>query len=182
MGSVLEVQRRSTRGSGCEAQAGGLAATGSLVSQARSRSRRASALVLLAALLAPAGTAQAKGGPSLTDAPTAVGTAAAGKQLTALSGNWAGSQPLTYRYQWYRCNAAGASCATISGAHSQTYALGPKDVGKTVGLTVWATDAAGTSYAYASLVGPIAPTRPLLETTAQPVVTGSPDRSARRSR
>jgi hypothetical protein len=113
-------------------------------------------------------------GPAVTDAPTAVGTAAAGKQLTALSGNWAASGALGYGYQWYRCNAAGASCATIPGATSQTYLLGPKDVGKTVGLTVKATDSAGTSSAYASLVGPIAPTRPLLETTAQPVVTGPP--------
>ena len=137
------------------------------------RRRLTLALVALAAIAAPGGTALASG-PSLTDAPTAVGTAAAGKQLTALSGNWAGLPPLTYRYQWYRCNAAGAGCATISGAKSQTYPLGPKDVGKTVGLTVWATDSAGTSSAYASLVGPIATSRPLLEATAQPVVTGSP--------
>jgi hypothetical protein len=114
------------------------------------------------------------GGPSVTDAPTAVGTASAGKRLTALSGNWAGTGAVVYRYQWYRCNAAGAGCATIRGATSSSYPLGPKDVGKTVGLTVWATDSFGTSSAVASLVGPIAPARPLLETTAQPVVTGAP--------
>ena len=37
-----------------------------------------------------------------------------------------------------------------------------------------ASDSTGTSSAFASLVGPIAPRRPLLESTAQPVVTGPP--------
>ncbi len=110
----------------------------------------------------------------MTDAPTVVGTAAAGKPLTALSGNWAGSGAIGFGYQWYRCNAAGAGCATIRGATSTMFTLGPKDVGKTIGLSVLATDSNGTTIANASLIGPIASPRPLLETTAQPVVTGPP--------
>jgi hypothetical protein len=113
-------------------------------------------------------------GPALADAPTMVGTAAAGKQLTGLAGNWAGFGPIGYRFQWYRCNAAGGGCRTIHGATGQTYPLGLKDIGKTVGLSVRATDSSGTATAYSSLIGPIAPKRPLLETTAQPVVTGAP--------
>jgi hypothetical protein len=104
--------------------------------------------------------------------PSVIGTAAAGKQLTGLSGTWAGFDTITYHFQWFRCNAAGASCLSVHGATSPTYALGNRDVGKTLGLTVYATDSTGTASAYSSLVGPIASKRPLLESTAQPVVTG----------
>jgi hypothetical protein len=109
-----------------------------------------------------------------TIGPTVLGTAAAGKELTGLSGTWGGFGTLAYDFQWYRCNAAGASCLAIHGATSPTYALGSKDVGKTLGVKVSATDSTGTASAYSSLVGPVAPKRPLLESTAQPVVTGPP--------
>lgn len=110
----------------------------------------------------------------MSSAPTVIGTAAAGKRLTGLSGSWGGFGQITYRFQWYRCNAAGGSCVSIQGATSPTFTLGDRDVGKTLGLRVTATDSTGTSSAFASLVGPIAPRRPLLESTAQPVVTGPP--------
>jgi hypothetical protein len=103
-----------------------------------------------------------------------IGTAAAGKLLTGLSGNWAGSGPTTYKFQWYRCNAAGAACRSVSGATSPTFALGDRDVGKTLGFRVTAVDSTGSASAFASLVGPVASRRPLLESTAQPVVTGPP--------
>jgi hypothetical protein len=103
-----------------------------------------------------------------------IGTAAAGKLLTGLSGTWAGFGNITYRFQWYRCNAAGAACLSVHGATSPSYQLTVKDVGQTLGLTVSATDSTGTKAAFASLVGPIAPKLPLLESTAQPVVTGPP--------
>ncbi len=127
-------------------------------------------------LLAPAsGAAEgAASGPVITSAPSVIGTAAAGKRLTGLSGSWGGFGQITYHFKWYRCNAAGASCLSIQGATSPTFALGVRDVGKTLGLTVSATDSTGSASAYASLVGPIAPKRPLLESTAQPVVTGPP--------
>jgi hypothetical protein len=137
------------------------------------RQRRLVFLLALGSLVAtPA--AIASGGPSLLDSPSVVGTAAAGKRLTGLSGNWAGSGPISYRFQWYRCNAAGASCLAVPGSTRPTYPLAARDVGKTLGLTVYATDPSGTALAFSSLVGPIAPSRPLLESTAQPVVTGPP--------
>ena len=43
----------------------------------------------------------------MSAAPTVIGTAAAGKRLTGLSGTWGGFGQITYRFQWYRCNAAG---------------------------------------------------------------------------
>ena len=99
---------------------------------------------------------------------------AAGKRVTGLSGTWAGSGTISYHFQWYRCNAAGGQCLSIHGATSPTYALVSKDVGKTVGLTVSATDMTGTASAYSSLIGPVAPARPLLESTVQPAISGPP--------
>ena len=137
---------------------------------------RAGAAAILAGLLLAASSAVGAlaGGPVATVAPSVIGSATAGKELSGLSGSWAGFGAITYRFRWYRCNAAGANCASIAGAASPTFSLGNADVGKTLGLTVYATDSTGTTAAYASLVGPIAPRRPLLESTAQPVVTGPP--------
>ena len=109
-----------------------------------------------------------------TSGPSVIGTAAAGKLLTGLSGTWAGFSEISYHFQWHRCNAAGAACVSVRGATSPSYRLGEKDVGQTLGLTVLATDTTGTATAYSSLIGPIAPSRPLLESTAQPVVAGPP--------
>jgi hypothetical protein len=126
-------------------------------------------------MLGAAGAAEATAaGPVASTGPTVIGSAAAGKLLTGLSGTWAGFGQIAYRFRWYRCNAAGASCRSVSGATSPTFKLGDRDVGQTVGLAVAATDKTGTGTAYSSLVGPIAPSRPLLESTAQPVVAGPP--------
>jgi hypothetical protein len=137
------------------------------------RPRTAVAAALAAVVLAATAVAGATG-PVATTGPTVIGTAAAGKLLTGLSGTWAGFGQLAYRFQWYRCNAAGAACRSVPGAKSPTYKLGDKDTGQTVGLAVRATDSTGAGTEYSSLVGPIAPRRPLLESTAQPVVAGPP--------
>ncbi len=133
-------------------------------------------MLAAAALLVTAGAATGRNsaGPAMTAGPTVIGTAVAGKRLTGLSGTWAAYGSIGYRFQWYRCNAAGGQCLSIHGATAPSYALAARDVGKTIGLTVFATDSSGTSSAYSSLVGPIAPSRPLLESTAQPVVAGPP--------
>jgi hypothetical protein len=138
------------------------------------RSLRVAAALAGAALLVGEGASTAVGGPVASVGPTVIGTAAAGKELTGLSGTWGGFGAIAYAFQWYRCNAAGASCLAVHGATSPTYALGSKDIGKTLGMKVSATDSTGRASAYSSLVGPIAPKRPLLESTAQPVVTGPP--------
>ena len=130
----------------------------------------AAALVALAA--AGATGARTAAGPVATTKPTVTGTTAVGRRLTALTGTWTASGELRYRFQWYRCDASGARCNAVHGATTATYTLVPRDVAKTIGLTVWATDAGGTSAAYASLVGPIARQKPLLVSTQQPLVAG----------
>jgi hypothetical protein len=133
------------------------------------------AFALLLVLAPPASPAASlPSGPTVTSPPVVIGTASAGKRLTGLSGVWAGSGSIVYRFQWFRCNAAGADCFVITGATSPTYTLVSRDVGKTLGLKVQATDSTGTASAYASLVGPVAVARPPLESTVQPSIEGTP--------
>jgi hypothetical protein len=92
--------------------------------------------------------------------------------VTAAVGTWTSSSPPAYAYQWFRCDATGAHCSSVHGATGPGYGLSARDVGKTIGLTVTASDGTGSTAAYASIVGPVAPARPLLVSTTQPQVTG----------
>ena len=135
---------------------------------------RSAGIIALALGLLAAGAAARTWGPTLTAQPTITGTAKAGSRLAAGSGTWTSTSTAAYAYQWYRCDAAGAHCSSIHGATAAGLTLGSKDVGKTIGLTVTATDASGSTSAYASLVGPVANTTPLLVSIAQPQITGLP--------
>lgn len=106
--------------------------------------------------------------------PTATGTLGVGSRLTASPGIWVGAPPITYRYQWYRCDSSGARCSSVHGATAGTYRLVAADEGHTLGLTVTATGTAGSRQGYASLVGPIAAAGATLLSTMQPQVSGAP--------
>ncbi|HEY2542105.1 MAG TPA: hypothetical protein VGH92_03550 [Gaiellaceae bacterium] len=107
-----------------------------------------------------------------TAPPAVTGTFEVGQQLTGSTGVWTGTAPITYAFQWYRCDAGGAHCASVHGATKPTYRLVTADVGKTIGFTVNATDATGAKQpAYASLVGPVAAAKATLAGTVQPKVT-----------
>jgi hypothetical protein len=94
--------------------------------------------------------------------------------LKGAPGSWSGSGAVRYAYQWYRCDAAGAHCKSIHGATKPTYVQVAKDVANTLGLTVRATDANGTTSAYASLVGPVAAASSPLYSMVQPSISGTP--------
>lgn len=138
--------------------------------------RRALTAIVIAALAtaigAVFGTAQnglaAGTPPSNTKAPAISGTAQQGQTLTADHGDWSGSQPITYSYQWLRCNAGGNSCAGISGATARLYDVRGQDVGHTLRVRVKATNSAG------SATDTSAQTAVVLPATAPPPPTGCP--------
>jgi hypothetical protein len=130
--------------------------------------------VAVAAALVPAAAAPAAAGPSATAPPTVSGTLQQGKKLTALTGTWLGAGTITYVFQWYRCDANGAHCSSIHGSTRSTYTEVARDAGKTLGLTVRATDSTGTTAAYAAIAGLVAPAASTLAATAQPVLAGDP--------
>ena len=82
--------------------------------------------------------------PANTAAPTISGTLKDGATLTIDRGSWTGTPSIGYSYQWQRCDAAGQSCADISGANGSSYVLTPADVGSTVRGVVTGTNAVGT--------------------------------------
>ena len=115
----------------------------------------------------------ASGGPTSSAAPAVAEVLRVGSVLTASPGSWSGSGDVSFAYQWYRCDGSGAHCLSIHGATGLTYTEVAKDVGKTIGFAVRATDKTGTSTVYAGLVGPVAAAVSGLAATAQPVVSGS---------
>src|SRR5207249_11513081 len=65
--------------------------------------------------------------PSATSLPTISGTAQQGQTLSASTGSWSGTTPLSYAYQWQRCNSSGGSCTPVAGAAGGTDRTGAAD-------------------------------------------------------
>ncbi len=113
----------------------------------------------------------AVGAPVNTALPAISGTARDGQTLSASSGSWAGTEPISYAYQWQRCNSAGEGCSNISGATGSTYVLGHGDVGSTLRVTVTASNPGGSASstsAASAVVAALAPSN-----TALPVISGT---------
>jgi len=109
--------------------------------------------------------------PSNTARPAITGTATDGQTLTASTGAWSGTPPITYVYQWESCNGAGESCTSLSGATSSTYSLGHADAGTTLRVTITASNSAGSASIASEPTGVIAALAP--SSTAAPAITGT---------
>ena len=142
--------------------------------------------VTAAALVAVSGSATAapavrpprQSAPVNAALPAVSGTARQGQTLTASSGSWGGTLPISYAYQWQRCNAGGSGCNSISGAHSATYLLVSADVGHTIRVRVTATNADGSAQAFSAPTGVIADLGNAPAATSQPHAVGDGDRGA----
>ena len=109
--------------------------------------------------------------PTNTSAPTISGTATDGHILTADPGTWTGSAPITFSYQWRRCNTNGSGCSDITGATAQTFALTSADVGATIVVAVTASNTAASSSAASSLTGVVQALPP--SNTSRPTISGT---------
>jgi hypothetical protein len=85
--------------------------------------------------------------PSNTTPPKISGTASVPQTLTMSDGGaWSGTQPFSWTYRWFRCNAAGTSCQSTSTTAS-SYKLTGSDKGSTLRLRLTATNAYGSAFA-----------------------------------
>jgi len=107
-------------------------------------------MIFAIALLALVGVGSASAAttrPQNTSLPTISGTARQGATLTADPGTWSGTEPMTFSFQWRRCDSNGTNCANIIGATSKTYVLTSADVGNALRVRILATNTAGSSAA-----------------------------------
>lgn len=115
----------------------------------------APALTLALALATTAGVAQAEEitPPVNTAAPTisregeegAPTPAVEEGRLTASTGSWSGTAPITYTYQWLSCTPEGEGCAAIEGATGSTFTPTASYLGRALEVEVTASNAAGSS-------------------------------------
>jgi hypothetical protein len=78
--------------------------------------------------------------------PQVSGAAREGATLTAQPGAWSGG-PLSYGYEWERCDGAGLGCSPIAGALGSSYVLVRADDYERVRVLVRASGPGGTSEA-----------------------------------
>jgi hypothetical protein len=109
--------------------------------------------------------------PQNTSAPTIGGSATVGSTLTTTNGNWSGTTPITYTYDWQRCDSSGHNCASIS-LHSdnQAYVVTADDAGHTLRSVVTATNSAGHSSAASAVTATVVANGPV--NTGVPAITG----------
>lgn len=115
----------------------------------------ASALTALASFVGMAETAPSVV-PDNTEAPAVVGSAVDGELLAAKDGEWSGTDPMTFTYQWQACDAAGANCANIANATGKVYRAATGDVGKRLRVVVSARNTTGTDTATSPPTGAVA--------------------------
>jgi hypothetical protein len=83
------------------------------------------------------------GRPTNVQAPTLSGTPAEGQTLRVSPGTWNGQQPITFTFEWLRCDTSGNNCAVQPGFNDDSYTLRDGDIGKTVRARVNARNSRG---------------------------------------
>jgi len=114
-------------------------------------------LATLASVVGIAGGATAADPPTVRQLPSIQGTAREGATLTAREGEWGGTQPITFAYQWRRCTNQPGSCTDIAGATAKTYLLVKADVSHRLRLLVRATNSAGSASALSARTAIVRP-------------------------
>ena len=113
--------------------------------------------------------------PANTKQPNPSGTATAGQTIKVDDGNWSGSKPITFSYQWQTCTAASRVCTDIAGMTGSSFVIGTSQVGSMLRATVTATNSAGKNSTFSNL------TSAVLAQASSPVNSSLPSISGSRS-
>ncbi len=95
--------------------------------------------------------------PDMSRTPPIVGNNFVGQTLSVTSGSWTGSTPLTFAYEWRRCDPYGtlSSCLAIPGATSTTYMPTTDDIGTAIRVYITGTNVAGSAVGITNHTFPI---------------------------
>ena len=104
--------------------------------------------------------------PTNVSPPSISGNALEASTLTAAPGSWTGSTPMTYSYQWQRCNQG--VCSDVGGATTADYLVPAADVGSTMLVSVTATNSVGSASATSAETSVIAAVPPSVVITSAP--------------
>ena len=118
-------------------------------------------------------------GPDNTAYPTITlttgdSTPVVGHFLVASIGSWTGTFPITYTYQWKRCDAGdpvNGICVSIPGATASVYTPAPADNGFRLRVGVTATDSGGSTLQNSEVTAPVITIAPK-NTATPPILPG----------
>jgi hypothetical protein len=134
------------------------------------------ATVALTALIAAASaTGRSQTAPKLEQEPYIASKVAVvvGATLTGDKGSWSGTAPITYSYQWMRCNGEALSCVKIKNATGTTYEIVKNDVGHTIRFQVTAQNADGKQTALSNATGTVPGAASAPAVLIPPKITGN---------
>src|SRR5262245_17933137 len=131
---------------------------------------------VVALLVASGATGSSKAAPKNTTEPFIATKAAAvvGSTLTGNPGGWSGTEPITFSYQWMRCNGDAEKCKAISGATKTQYTIVQADVGHTLRFRVTAKNSDGKTQATSNATGLVPGKAGQPQSTSPPLVSGTP--------
>ncbi|MDH5280078.1 MAG: hypothetical protein OEW52_02880 [Thermoleophilia bacterium] len=148
------------------------------------RHRKGAHAVVLAVLLSAAltalvlplsGAARPQAAPANTSPPTITGSALKGETLVAGTGSWTGTAPISFAFEWRRCDSAGANCTAIPSATNTTYVLVGADVGARIRVLVSASNAEGSGSALSEATSVVTDDSGAPKNTADPSISGTPN-------
>jgi len=114
-------------------------------------------VVMTALVVAGSATGRSQAKPSLQQEPFIQSKVApvVGATLTGNKGNWNGTEPITYSYQWLRCNVDAVNCKKITNATGTTYTIVKDDAGHTLRFQVTAQNSDGKATAESNATGEV---------------------------
>jgi hypothetical protein len=131
--------------------------------------------VLAALLTASSATGRSQAKPSNQQEPF-ISTKIAvvvGAKLTGDKGNWNGTEPIDYSYQWLRCNENAVGCKDVKNATGTTYTIVQADAGHTLRFEVTAKNSDGSSTAMSNATGEVPGKANAPAEVTPPTISGS---------
>jgi hypothetical protein len=130
---------------------------------------------IFAVWAAEASTAAPTVAPTNTAEPRVSGTARVGQVLRTTRGTWTGTEPITFKFRWFRCDGPGqpdaSDCRRISNAAENTYVLRQADAGLRIRSQVVARNADGSAVATSDPTDVVISARPT--NTKEPSISGT---------